>query len=178
MKSGTYKKGSVEGDDEISLEEFAASYSVKNDDIGAALTKSGTGGSKGLEATDRKFNSAMGNFLGKGSELKERKIVADVKERKGDGSALKALVARRVSSKVNAERKRIQSCVDRHSDSYTGSGGQLRASLHFGENGKVHQVTIKGGSKQLEKCFHEIFVGWRISMIHRKIKIPIAVRFE
>lgn len=185
--SGSKKTHSREGkkvkheddDGEMSLEEFANSHALSKDETGSAI-KSGTGGSKAVEAktVGKGMDSAMGSGLGGSRTLKERKVVASVKERAGDGSALKALVGRRVSRKVGAERNRIKSCMDRFSGSYSGPGGQLKASLHFTDKGAVSKVSIKGGGADLEECFTDIFAGWHISTINRKIKIPIAVRFK
>ncbi len=167
------------GDDgEMSLEEFANSHALSKGEAGSAM-KAGKGGANvaAEKTVGEGMDSAMGNLLG-GNKLQERKVVANVKERAGDGSALKALVARRVSKKVGAERTRIKSCMDRHSASYSGPGGQLKASLHFTDKGTVNRVSIVGGGAELEKCFADIFAGWSISTINRKIKIPIAVRFQ
>ncbi len=174
------KKASHHDDDgEMSLEEFANSHALSKNETGSAFT-AGSGGAKaaGEKTVGSGMESAMGPGLGGSRKLAERKIVANVKERAGDGSALKALVGRRVSKKVGAERNRIKSCMDRFSSSYSGPGGQLKASLHFDEKGRVSRVSIQGGGPELEKCFGDIFAGWQISTITRKIKIPIAVRFK
>ncbi len=177
-RAGKKVKHHPDDDEEMSLEEFAKSAALSKDEAGSAFN-AGTGGAKGVEKTVGKgMESAMGGGLGGSRKLKERKIVANVKERVGDGSALKALVGRRVSKKVGAERNRIKSCMDRFSGSYSGPGGQLKASLHFDDKGAITSVSIKGGGADLEKCFADIFKGWRISTINRKIKIPIAVRFK
>lgn len=174
------KKASPRDDDgEMSLEEFANRHALSKDEAGSAFA-AGSGGAKGLEnrTVGKGMESAMGPGLDGSRKLAERKVVANVKERVGDGSALKALVGRRVSKKVGAERNRIKSCMDRFSSSYTGPGGQLKAGLHFDQKGRVARVSIQGGGPDLEKCFAEIFSGWQISTITRKIKIPIAVRFK
>jgi predicted Zn finger-like uncharacterized protein len=165
-------------DEEMSLEEFANATALNRKEVGSAF-KASEGGAKTVEKTIGKgMESAMGDGFGGSRKLKERMIVANVKERAGDGSALKARVGRRVSKKVSAERKSIKSCMDRFADSYSGPGGQLKASLHFNEKGAVSRVTIKGGGDDLEQCFAKIFDGWHVSTITRKIKIPIAVRFK
>jgi hypothetical protein len=177
-KNGKKGKQPASDDEEMSLEEFANASALSKEEAGSSF-KAGAGGAKAVEKTVGKgIVSAMGDGLGGSRKLKEKKIVAKVKERTGDGSAMKALVGRRVSKKVGAERKSIKSCMDRFSGSYSGPGGQLKASLHFNEKGAVTRVTIKGGGDDLEGCFTKIFEGWRIAMITRKIKIPIAVRFK
>jgi len=177
-KKKTVKKKHKETDsgDEMSLEEYAMQMEKKSKANAGSLISSagGTKAKKGKEKVADEMSSSMGSLLG--SKMKERKVTAAVKEREGDGSALKALVARRVGQKVGGERKKLQRCVETHG--FHGSGGKLRASLHFSDKGIVSKVTIKGGSGALEKCFTGIFAGWRISTINRKIKIPIAVRFE
>jgi hypothetical protein len=175
--SGKPHSGGGESGEEMTLEEFARSAALSKDEPGSAIKAAG-GGTDSVKAVGDGMDSAMGGILGGPSRLQEKKVVANVKERQGDGSALKAIVARRVAKKVGGERKRIQSCMDRFGASYSGPGGKLQASLHFTEKGTVDRVSIKGGTPELEKCFTDIFGGWQISTINRKIKIPIAVRFE
>ena len=177
-KKTTRKQRHEEPDDdgEMSLEEYAMRQATReNEGVGNLISAAaGTNGKKGKEKIADEMSSSMGGLLG--SKMTERKVTASVKEREGDGSALKAIVARRVGKKVGGERKKLQYCVETHG--FQGSGGKLRASLHFSEKGIVSRVTIKGGSSALQSCFTSIFKGWQISMINRKIKIPIAVRFE
>ena len=170
-----YHKPEVDDDpDEMSLAEFANSVGEKDDGPGSLIAKTGGGPNKVAD----KMDSAMGNLFGGPRHMEERKVTAKVKEREGDGVALKALVARHVGKKVGGERKAIARCVDQFGSSYSGVGGKLKATLHFTEKGTVHKVSIKGASQKLEQCFLKVFIGWRIATINRKIKIPIAIRFE
>ena len=168
--------GDDEEDDEVSLSEFVASEGRKAKTLDGSKI-AGAGGDKTEKVVDG-MDSSMGKLLGGPSHLKERKVDASVAKRKGDGSALRALVAKRVSQKVRGKRKHLQRCVEDHGGGYAGSGASLRANLHFTEKGEVRRVTIKGGNQELEACFQEAFTGWRISMVNRKIKIPISVRFQ
>lgn len=158
--------------DEISLAEYAAqSNRKKNENLVADAS-----GSKAHLGTVEEMDSAMGNLLGGSNKISEKRFEAKVKEREGDGVALKALLARHVGKKVNGARKHLQRCVGSYG--IAGSGGALRVVLHFNEQGNVRKVTVKGGQPALEKCFLEAFAGWRLSMINKKIQIPISVRFQ
>jgi hypothetical protein len=164
--------GSAKESDEMSLEEFAALAEGKKEESGSLIAKSGS--QKG-EVADR-MDSAMGNLLGGPRKIEEKKVTAEVKERESDGTALKAIVARHVGKKVGGERKKFQRCVD--SFAPAGLGGQIRATLHFLETGTVEAVTVKGGTPDLERCFKQIFDGWRIATVNRKVAVPISIKFE
>lgn len=157
---------------ELSLSEFAAAADKKKS--GNVVANAG-GKNADLGAVEE-MDSAMGNLMGNSKKIQEKRYKTNVKEREGDGVALKALVARHVGKKVNNSRKKLQRCVQDYGIS--GSGGALRAVLHFVENGTVRKVTVKGGQPALEKCFLAAFSGWRLSIINKKIKIPISVRFQ
>ena len=161
-----------EDGDELSLSEFAAAAHDKK----AGNVVANAGGKNADLGTVEEMDSAMGNLMGSSKKMQEKRFKANVTEREGDGVALKALVARHVGKKVNNSRKKLQRCVQDYGIS--GGGGALRAVLHFVENGTVRKVTVKGGQPALEKCFLAALSGWRLSLINKKIKIPISVRFQ
>ena len=165
-----------EGDDgELSLSELAAAEERKKTALDGS-TISNSGGANSGKVVDG-MDSSMGKVFGGPSHLKERKIDASVAKREGDGSSLKIMVAKRVGAKVRGKRKHLQRCVENHSG-YAGSGASLRINLHFSDKGEVRKVSVKDGNDQLEACFQEAFHGWRLSMVNRKIKIPIALKFQ
>lgn len=165
-----------EGDeDELSLSELAATRERKKKALDGSKI-SGSVGSDSGKVVDG-IDSSMGKVFGGPSHLKERKVDASVAKREGDGSSLKSMVAKRVGAKVRGKRKTLQRCVENHGG-YAGSGASLRVNLHFSNKGEVRKITVKDGNDELEACFLNAFGGWRLSMVNRKIKIPIALKFQ
>ena len=171
-------RGSGDDGDEMSLSEFAVMAERKAEpDTGKAFdVKAAEGTTGGKDQAGGGMQSSMSDLLGGPKTLAEQQVDAKVSHREGDGLALKAIVARHVSKKVSGERSKLSRCVQNHG--YPGSGDVLRATLHFSEQGTVGDVSISDGTPDLEGCFLAAFDGWRLSVVNKKIKIPIAVRFQ